>query len=191
MKDVEFDIVNKDDKSKKYTIRTDENGVAITPVLSNGTYVVTEVRTKDGYILDKTEREVNMTGEPVILNIPNKRKTVDFTATKKWTKGNAGDYKQVSVGLYVRKESEAETDAKPVTGSYTPTITENDGVYTYEWKDQLPELDTDEFTLFVSWKTEQVSHLLKVLLLMVLVVQLILLSITLTAKKSLTKAQRQ
>ena len=78
MKDVEFDIVNKDDKSKKYTIKTDENGVAITPVLSNGTYVVTEVRTKDGYILDKTEREVKMTGEPVILNIPNKRKTVDF-----------------------------------------------------------------------------------------------------------------
>ena len=143
LKDVEFDIVNKDDKSKKYTIRTDENGVAITPVLSNGTYVVTEVRTKDGYILDKTEREVKVTGEPVILNIPNKRKTVDFTATKKWTKGNAGDYKQVSVGLYVRKESEAETDAKPVTGSYTPTVTENDGVYTYEWKDQLPELDTD------------------------------------------------
>ena len=143
LKDVEFDIVNKDDKSKKYTIKTDENGVAITPVLSNGTYVVTEVRTKDGYILDKTEREVKMTGEPVILNIPNKRKTVDFTATKKWTKGNAGDYKQVSVGLYVRKESEAETDAKPVTGSYTPTVTENDGVYTYEWKDQLPELDTD------------------------------------------------
>ena len=98
LKDVEFDIVNKDDKSKKYTIKTDENGVAITPVLSNGTYVVTEVRTKDGYILDKTEREVKMTGEPVILNIPNKRKTVDFTATKKWTKGNAGDYKQVSVG---------------------------------------------------------------------------------------------
>ncbi|WP_049519627.1 Cna B-type domain-containing protein [Streptococcus oralis] len=143
LKDVEFDIVNKDDKSKKYTIKTDENGVAITPVLSNGTYVVTEVRTKDGYILDKTEREVKMTGESVILNIPNKRKTVDFTATKKWTKGNAGDYKQVSVGLYVRKESEAETDAKPVTGSYTPTVTENDGVYTYEWKDQLPELDTD------------------------------------------------
>ena len=150
LKDVEFDIVNKDDKSKKYTIRTDENGVAITPVLSNGTYVVTEVRTKDGYILDKTEREVNMTGEPVILNIPNKRKTVDFTATKKWTKGNAGDYKQVSVGLYVRKESEAETDAKPVTGSYTPTITENDGVYTYEWKDQLPELDTDGSKLVYS-----------------------------------------
>ena len=150
LKDVEFDIVNKDDKSKKYTIKTDENGVAITPVLSNGTYVVTEVRTKDGYILDKTEREVNMTGEPVILNIPNKRKTVDFTATKKWTKGNAGDYKQVSVGLYVRKESEAETDAKPVTGSYTPTITENDGVYTYEWKDQLPELDTDGSKLVYS-----------------------------------------
>ena len=150
LKDVEFDIVNKDDKSKRYTIRTDENGVAITPVLSNGTYVVTEVRTKDGYILDKTEREVNMTGEPVILNIPNKRKTVDFTATKKWTKGNAGDYKQVSVGLYVRKESEAETDAKPVTGSYTPTITENDGVYTYEWKDQLPELDTDGSKLVYS-----------------------------------------
>ena len=150
LKDVEFDIVNKDDKSKKYTIRTDENGVAITPVLSNGTYVVTEVRTKDGYILDKTEREVNMTGEPVILNIPNKRKTVDFTATKKWTKGNAGDYKQVSVGLYVRKESEAETDAKPFTGSYTPTITENDGVYTYEWKDQLPELDTDGSKLVYS-----------------------------------------
>ena len=150
LKDVEFDIVNKDDKSKKYTIRTDENGVAITPVLSNGTYVVTEVRTKDGYILDKTEREVNMTGEPVILNIPNKRKTVDFTATKKWTKGNAGDYKQVSVGLYARKESEAETDAKPVTGSYTPTITENDGVYTYEWKDQLPELDTDGSKLVYS-----------------------------------------
>ena len=150
LKDVEFDIVNKDDKSKKYTIKTDENGVAITPVLSNGTYVVTEVRTKDGYILDKTEREVNMTGEPVILNIPNKRKTVDFTATKKWTKGNAGDYKQVSVGLYVRKESEAETDAKPVSGSYTPTITENDGVYTYEWKDQLPELDTDGSKLVYS-----------------------------------------
>ena len=150
LKDVEFDIVNKDDKSKKYTIKTDENGVAITPVLSNGTYVVTEVRTKDGYILDKTEREVKMTGEPVILNIPNKRKTVDFTATKKWTKGNAGDYKQVSVGLYVRKESEAETDAKPVTGSYTPTVTENDGVYTYEWKDQLPELDTDGSKLVYS-----------------------------------------
>lgn len=150
LKDVEFDIVNKDDKSKRYTIKTDENGVAITPVLSNGTYVVTEVRTKDGYILDKTEREVNMTGEPVILNIPNRRKTVDFTATKKWTKGNAGDYKQVSVGLYVRKESEAETDAKPVTGSYTPTITENDGVYTYVWKDQLPELDTDGSKLVYS-----------------------------------------
>ena len=150
LKDVEFDIVNKDDKSNRYTIKTDENGVAITPVLSNGTYVVTEVRTKDGYILDKTEREVNMTGEPVILNIPNKRKTVDFTATKKWTKGNAGDYKQVSVGLYVRKESEAETDAKPVTGSYTPTITENDGVYTYVWKDQLPELDTDGSKLVYS-----------------------------------------
>ena len=67
-------------------------------------------------------------------------------------------------------------------------------VSTYEWKDQLPELDTDGSKLVYSvreLKTEQVSHLLKVLLLMVLVGATYTVGITLTAKKSLTKAQRQ
>ena len=69
-------------------------------------------------------------GKGVPLNISNKRVTVDFEATKTWVNGKATDYKKVKLGLYVHKEGQTVADAKPVTGNYTPEVTESNGVYT-------------------------------------------------------------
>ena len=83
-------------------------------------------------------------------NIPNKRKTTDFEATKTWVNGKATDYKEVKLGLYVHKEGQTVADAKPVTGNYTPEVTVSNGVYTYKWKNQLPERDVDGSKLVYS-----------------------------------------
>ena len=84
------------------------------------------------------------------FNISNKRVTVDFEATKTWVNGKATDYKEVKLGLYVHKEGQTVEDAKPVTGNYTPEVTVSNGVYTYKWKNQLPERDVDGSKLVYS-----------------------------------------
>ena len=146
---VEFDIINKDNPSEVYTVKTDENGIAISPVLSNGKYIVKEKTPKAGYVLSSDEFEVEMTGEAVPLSISNKRETVDFQATKTWSGGQTADHKQVSLGLYVRKAGEDISAAKPVGATYKPEVTESNGIYTYVWANQLPKYDTDGVTELV------------------------------------------
>jgi len=91
-----------------------------------------------------------MKKEGVPLNISNKRETVDFEATKTWVGGKAADYKKVKLGLYVHKEGQTIEDSKPVSGSYTPEVTESNGVYTYKWAKQLPKYDVDGTKLIYS-----------------------------------------
>ena len=75
--------------------------------------------------------------------------TVNFKATKTWVGGKKTDYKEVKLGLYVHKKGQTVADSKPVSGNYTPEVTESNGVYTYEWKNQLPKYDVDGTTELV------------------------------------------
>ena len=147
---VVFEILKKSDRTKVAEITTDEHGVALSPVLSEGQYIVKEKAPKSGYIANSQEFEVEMKKEGVPLNISNKRETVDFEATKTWVGGKAADYKKVKFGLYVHKEGQTIEDSKPVSGSYTPEVTESNGVYTYKWKHQLPKYDVDGTKLIYS-----------------------------------------
>ena len=113
---VVFEIVNKNNSSETYTVTTDENGVALSPALSDGQYIVKEKTPKAGYAANSQEFEVEMKdGKGVTLNISNKRETVDFEATKTWVNGKATDYKEVKLGLYVHKEGETVADSKRVS----------------------------------------------------------------------------
>ncbi|MFS8952873.1 FctA domain-containing protein, partial [Streptococcus oralis subsp. tigurinus] len=147
---VVFEILKKSDRTKVAEITTDEHGVALSPVLSDGQYIVKEKAPKSGYVANSQEFEVEMKKEGVPLNISNKRETVDFEATKTWVGGKAADYKKVKFGLYVHKEGQTIEDSKPVSGSYTPEVTESNGVYTYKWKNQLPKYDVDGTKLIYS-----------------------------------------
>ncbi|MCP9017462.1 Cna B-type domain-containing protein [Streptococcus sp. CF8-6] len=147
---VVFEILKKSDRTKVAEITTDEHGVALSPVLSEGQYIVKEKAPKSGYIANSQEFEVEMKKEGVPLNISNKRETVDFEATKTWVGGKASDYKKVKLGLYVHKEGQTIEDSKPVSGSYTPEVTESNGVYTYKWAKQLPKYDVDGTKLIYS-----------------------------------------
>lgn len=147
---VVFEILKKSDRTKVAEITTDEHGVALSPVLSEGQYIVKEKAPKSGYIANSQEFEVEMKKEGVPLNISNKRETVDFEATKTWVGGKASDYKKVKLGLYVHKEGQTIEDSKPVSGSYTPEVTESNGVYTYKWVKQLPKYDVDGTKLIYS-----------------------------------------
>ena len=147
---VVFEILKKNDRTKVAEITTDEHGVALSPVLSDGQYIVKEKAPKSGYVANSQEFEVEMKKEGVPLNISNKRETVDFEATKTWVGGKAADYKKVKFGLYVHKEGQTIEDSKPVSGSYTPEVTESNGVYTYKWKNQLPKYDVDGTKLIYS-----------------------------------------
>ena len=147
---VVFEILKKSDRTKVAEITTDEHGVALSPVLSEGQYIVKEKAPKSGYVANSQEFEVEMKKEGVPLNISNKRETVDFEATKTWVGGKAADYKKVKFGLYVHKEGQTIEDSKPVSGSYTPEVTESNGVYTYKWKNQLPKYDVDGTKLIYS-----------------------------------------
>jgi len=147
---VVFEILKKSDRTKVAEITTDEHGVALSPVLSEGQYIVKEKAPKSGYIANSQEFEVEMKKESVPLNISNKRETVDFEATKTWVGGKASDYKKVKLGLYVHKEGQTIEDSKPVSGSYTPEVTESNGVYTYKWAKQLPKYDVDGTKLIYS-----------------------------------------
>ena len=148
---VVFEIVNKNNSSETYTVTTDENGVALSPALSDGQYIVKEKTPKAGYAANSQEFEVEMKdGKGVPLNISNKRETVDFEATKTWVNGKATDYKEVKLGLYVHKEGETVADSKRVSGNYTPEVTQANGVYTYKWKNQLPGHDVDGNKLIYS-----------------------------------------
>ena len=136
---VVFEIVNKNNSSETYTVTTDENGVALSPALSDGQYIVKEKTPKTGYVANSQEFEVEIKdGKGVPLNISNKRETVDFEATKTWVNGKATDYKEVKLALYVHKEGQTVADSKRVSGNYTPEVTQANGVYTYKWKNQLP-----------------------------------------------------
>ena len=147
---VVFEILKKSDRTKVAEITTDEHGVALSPVLSEGQYIVKEKAPKSGYVANSQEFEVEMKKEGVPLNISNKRETVDFEATKTWVGGKAADYKKVKFGLYVHKEGQTIEDSKPVSGSYTPEVTESNGVYTYKWAKQLPKYDVDGTKLIYS-----------------------------------------
>ncbi|EJO17543.1 Cna protein B-type domain protein, partial [Streptococcus sp. BS35b] len=147
---VVFEILKKSDRTKVAEITTDEHGVALSPVLLDGQYIVKEKAPKSGYVANSQEFEVEMKKEGVPLNISNKRETVDFEATKTWVGGKAADYKKVKLGLYVHKEGQTIEDSKPVSGSYTPEVTESNGVYTYKWAKQLPKYDVDGTKLIYS-----------------------------------------
>ena len=150
LKGVEFDIIDKAKNQVAETVVTDENGVALSKALNDGKYIVKEKKTKSGYIANSKEFEVEMKKEGVPLNISNKRETVDFEATKTWVGGKTADYKKVKLGLYVHKEGQTIEDSKPVSGSYTPEVTESNGVYTYKWAKQLPKYDVDGTKLIYS-----------------------------------------
>ena len=154
---VQFDI-KKENGEFVETITTNEKGIAVSGLLPDGKYIAKEKVAKDGYKLNEKEYpfEIDAAKEKAnkkntsTLNIPNKRKTIDFEATKVWKNGVSSDYKEVKLGLYVHKEGEDASNAKPVTGSYTPTVTSANGVYTYRWIDQLPERNLDGSKLVYS-----------------------------------------
>ena len=154
---VQFDI-KKENGEFVETITTNEKGIAVSGLLPDGKYIAKEKVAKDGYKLNEKEYpfEIDSAKEKAnkkntsTLNIPNKRKTIDFEATKVWKNGVSSDYKEVKLGLYVHKEGEDASNAKPVTGSYTPTVTSANGVYTYRWIDQLPERNLDGTKLVYS-----------------------------------------
>ena len=148
---VVFEIREKTTNNLVDTVTTDKDGIALSKVLNDGKYIVKEKTPKSGYQVNSQEFEVEMKDEKgVPLNISNKRVTVDFEATKTWKNGKATDYKEVKLGLYVHKEGQTVADAKPVSGNYTPEVTESNGVYTYKWKNQLPERDVDGSKLVYS-----------------------------------------
>ncbi|MBX9075724.1 Cna B-type domain-containing protein [Streptococcus anginosus] len=148
---VEFDIIDKATNKVVQTVPTDKDGIALSKALNDGKYIVKEKTPKPGYQVNSQEFEVELKGgQGVPLNISNKRVTVDFEATKTWVNGKATDYKEVKLGLYVHKEGQTVADAKPVTGNYTPEVTVSNGVYTYKWKNQLPERDVDGSKLVYS-----------------------------------------
>ncbi len=148
---VVFEIREKTTNNLVDTVTTDADGIAVSKALNNGKYIVKEKTPKSGYQVNSQEFEVELkAGKGVPLNISNKRVTVDFEATKTWVNGKATDYKKVKLGLYVHKEGQTVADAKPVTGNYTPEVTESNGVYTYKWKNQLPERDVDGSKLVYS-----------------------------------------
>ena len=154
---VQFDI-KKENGEFVETITTNEKGIAVSGLLPDGKYIAKEKVAKDGYKLNEKEYpfEIDSAKEKAnkkntsTLNIPNKRKTIDFEATKVWKNGVSSDYKEVKLGLYVHKEGEDASNAKPVTGTYTPTVTSANGVYTYRWTDQLPERNLDGSKLVYS-----------------------------------------
>ena len=155
---VVFEIVNKNNSSETYTVTTDENGVALSPALSDGQYIVKEKTPKAGYVANSQEFEVEIKdGKGVPLNISNKRETVNFEATKTWANGKATDYKEVKLALYVHKEGQTVADSKRVSGNYTPEVTQANGVYTYKWKNQLPGHDVDGNKLIYSVRELQDS----------------------------------
>ena len=148
---VVFEIREKTTNNLVGTVTTNADGIALSETLSDGKYIVKEKTPKSGYQVNSQEFEVEMKdGKGVPLNISNKRVTVDFEATKTWVNGKATDYKEVKLGLYVHKEGQTVADAKPVTGNYTPEVTVSNGVYTYKWKNQLPERDVDGSKLVYS-----------------------------------------
>ena len=147
---VVFEIREKTTNNLVDTVTTDADGIAVSKALNNGQYIVKEKTPKSGYQVNSQEFEVEMKdGKGVPLNISNKRVTVDFEATKTWVNGKATDYKKVKLGLYVHKEGQTVADAKPVTGNYTPEVTESNGVYTYKWLNRLPKYDVDGKTELV------------------------------------------
>ncbi len=148
---VVFEIREKTTNNLVDTVTTDADGIAVSKALNNGKYIVKEKTPKSGYQVNSQEFEVEMKdGKGVPLSISNKRVTVDFEATKTWVNGKATDYKEVKLGLYVHKEGQTVADAKPVSGNYTPEVTKSNGVYTYKWKNQLPERDVDGSKLVYS-----------------------------------------
>ena len=150
LKDVVFEIRDKATNQLVDTVRTDANGIAVSNHLNDGKYIVKETETTAGYQVNSQEFEVEMKdGKGVPLNISNKRVTVDFKATKTWVGGKKTDYKEVKLGLYVHKKGQTVADSKPVSGNYTPEVTESNGVYTYKWKNQLPKYDVDGTTELV------------------------------------------
>ena len=147
---VVFEIFEKGTNKLVDTVTTDKDGIALSKALNDGKYIVKEKTPKSGYQVNSQEFEVEMKGgKGVPLNISNKRVTVDFEATKTWVGGKKTDYKEVKLGLYVHKKGQTVADSKPVSGNYTPEVTESNGVYTYKWKNQLPKYDVDGTTELV------------------------------------------
>ena len=83
IKDATFEILDSD-KNVIQTVTTDENGVAVTDRLKNGTYYYRETKTPDIYVLDNTEHEFTMNNNTdyVVENVVNKLKSAKLIIHK-------------------------------------------------------------------------------------------------------------
>lgn len=110
------------------TVKTNEQGVATFENIRYGTYVVRETKTLTGYVLDTTDREVNVTEDGQVVNlgtITNQFINGSVTVKKVDDDTPAKPLAGVVFGLYAKTANGIATD---------PTVeatTNNDGVATF------------------------------------------------------------
>ena len=105
---VEFDLYTSDDVLVSH-LKTDANGNASYTDLDVGKYYITEIKTADGYLLDDTKYEFEVTYrqdvyEDIIeITLDNEPQDLNVNLNKTF-EDNAGNFSDVKFGLYAKND---------------------------------------------------------------------------------------
>ena len=130
-------LITKVKDGSTFTLKTDAQGEAVSEKLEPGKYKIKETKAPDGYILDPTEKEVNVVeGEVLFWTATNAKITnIDIAGKKTWDDANNQDGKRPDKIKVILKKT---VDGTTTTVAEKEVKADTDGNWKYEFNN-LPK----------------------------------------------------
>ena len=132
-------LITKVKDGSTFTLKTDAQGEAVSEKLEPGKYKIKETKAPDGYILDPTEKEVNVVeGEVLFWTATNAKITnIDIAGKKTWDDANNQDGKRPDKIKVILKKT---VDGDGQTTKVTEKEVTKENNWSYEFND-LPKYE--------------------------------------------------
>ncbi|WP_454955870.1 Cna B-type domain-containing protein [Gemella morbillorum] len=139
-------LITKVKDGSTFTLKTDAQGEAVSEKLEAGKYKIKETKAPDGYILDPTEKEVNVVeGEVLFWTATNAKITnIDIAGKKTWDDANNQDGKRPDKIKVILKKT---VDGTTTTVAEKEVKADTDGNWKYEFNN-LPKYENGKLITY-------------------------------------------
>ena len=139
-------LITKVKDGSTFTLKTDAQGEAVSEKLEPGKYKIKETKAPDGYILDPTEKEVNVVeGEVLFWTATNAKITnIDIAGKKTWDDSNNQDGKRPDKIKVILKKT---VDGTTTTVAEKEVKADTDGNWKYEFNN-LPKYESGKLITY-------------------------------------------
>ncbi|WP_373105539.1 Cna B-type domain-containing protein [Gemella morbillorum] len=139
-------LITKVKDGSTFTLKTDAQGEAVSEKLEPGKYKIKETKAPDGYILDPTEKEVNVVeGEVLFWTATNAKITnIDIAGKKTWDDANNQDGKRPDKIKVILKKT---VDGTTTTVAEKEVKADTDGNWKYEFNN-LPKYENGKLITY-------------------------------------------